>query len=188
MESGDLWKNTGMEHTVNEVTIELVHGDITRQPDIDAIVNAANAQLLIGGGVAGAIHRAAGPELERECRPLAPIRPGGAVITGAHRLPNRRVIHVLGPVYGRDKPEADLLAQCYRNALLLADRESLHSVATPAVSTGAFGYPMRNAAYVAFTTIRETTPQLRSVALVRFVLFSRSDLDIHREILDSIQS
>ncbi|MDZ7847015.1 MAG: macro domain-containing protein [Owenweeksia sp.] len=96
-----------------DVELELVEGNITQQPDMAAIVNAANAELLIGGGVAGAIHRAAGPGLEKECAPLAPIKPGEAVITGAHQLPNQYVIHCLGPVYGRDKPEDRLLANCY---------------------------------------------------------------------------
>ena len=90
--------------------MECVQGNIANQPDMDAVVNAANAELRIGGGVAGAIHRAAGPGLEKECRPLAPIRPGQAVITGAHKLPNRYVIHCLGPVYGRDEPAEGLLA------------------------------------------------------------------------------
>ncbi|MEW5935275.1 MAG: macro domain-containing protein, partial [Bacillota bacterium] len=110
-----------MEVTVGGVRIECVQGDIVRQVGFDAIVNAANAQLRSGGGVAGAIHRAAGPGLEEECRPLAPIRPGQAVITGGHNLPNRYVIHCLGPVYGRDEPSDQLLATCYRNALRLAE-------------------------------------------------------------------
>lgn len=110
---------------VGEVTIELVTGDIADQPEADAVVNAANAQLETGGGVAGAIHRAAGTGLAEECRPLAPIAPGECVITGAHRLPNRHVIHCLGPVYGRDDPAEKLLASCYRRALELADREGL---------------------------------------------------------------
>ena len=92
-----------MKREINGVTLECVQGDITSQGDVAAIVNAANAELRTGGGVAGAIHRAAGPGLEEEARPLAPISPGEAVITGAHGLPNRHVIHALGPVYGRDR-------------------------------------------------------------------------------------
>ena len=95
-----------MRRTVHGVSVECVRGDITSQEDVAAIVNAANAELRSGGGVAGAIHRAAGPGLAREARPLAPISPGEAVITGAHDLPNRYVIHTLGPVYGQDRPEA----------------------------------------------------------------------------------
>ncbi len=113
--------------------LECLQGDIANQPDIDVVVNAANAQLRTGGGVAGALHRAAGPELERACRPLAPIAPGQAVITEAFALPNRHVIHCLGPVYGRDRPEAELLADCYRNALELAEQHGLASIAFPAL-------------------------------------------------------
>ncbi|MFW5832232.1 MAG: macro domain-containing protein, partial [Prolixibacteraceae bacterium] len=102
------------------ITVEMVQGDITQQKDIEAVVNAANAKLLRGGGVAGAIHRTAGPELEKESKKLAPIKPGEAVITGAYNLPNKKVIHCLGPVYGQDKPEDKLLANCYRNALKIA--------------------------------------------------------------------
>lgn len=132
----------------DDVTIECLQGDIARQPDVEAIVNAANAQLRIGGGVAGAIHRAAGPGLEEECRPFAPIQPGEAVITGGHELPNRHVIHCLGPVYGVDKPADWLLASCYRNALQLAEQHGIRSLAFPAISTGAFGYPIEPTAHI----------------------------------------
>ena len=101
-----------MGKTISGVTIECVKGDIAKQPDMTAVVNAANAWLKPGGGVAGAIHRAAGPSLEEECRPLAPIKPGQAVITGGHSLPNKYVIHCLGPRWGIDKPEDKLLADC----------------------------------------------------------------------------
>jgi O-acetyl-ADP-ribose deacetylase (regulator of RNase III) len=168
------------------VTIECVEGDIVDQPDMDAIVNAANAALRTGGGVAGAIHRAAGPELEKACRPLAPIAPGQAVITDAFRLPNRRVIHCLGPVYGRDEPAAELLASCYREALRLAESESLHSVAFPALSTGAFGYPLADAARVALETVRGEIPTLKSVRRIRFVLFKASDRDVHSRELERL--
>lgn len=172
-----------MKREVNGVTIECVRGDITAQSDVAAIVNAANAELRTGGGVAGAIHRAAGPGLEEEARPLAPINPGEAVITGAHGLPNRRVIHVLGPVYGRDRPEAELLANCYRNALALAEAEDLGSIAFPAISTGVFGYPVEEAAEVALRTVIEESTKLQSVRLVRFVLFGKRDLEAHERVL-----
>jgi O-acetyl-ADP-ribose deacetylase (regulator of RNase III) len=168
------------------VRLECVQGNITNQPDVDAIVNAANAQLRMGGGVAGAIHRAAGPGLEEESRPLAPIRPGQAVITGAHRLPNRHVIHCLGPVYGHDEPSDELLAACYRNALHLAAEHSIQSVAFPAISTGAFGYPVEEAARVALRTVLEEAPGLSSIKLVRFVLFGAPDLDVHARTLDEL--
>jgi O-acetyl-ADP-ribose deacetylase len=129
------------KRNLHGATLECVQGDIARQPDMETVVNAANAELRIGGGVAGAIHRAAGPELEKECRPLAPIRPGQAVITGAHNLPNRYVIHCLGPIYGIDEPADELLAACYRNALQLAEQNKIASIAFPAISTGVFGYP-----------------------------------------------
>ena len=153
--------------------IEIIRGDIARQGDVEAIVNAANARLVPGGGVAGAIHRAAGPGLAVECRPLAPIRPGEAVITTAHRLPNPWVIHCLGPVYGRDEPAATLLGACYRNALRLAEEKRIRSIAFPAISAGAFGYPAGAAAAVAARAVHAATPELNSVRRVRFVLFSK---------------
>ncbi len=171
---------------IQGVIIECVQGDIARQPDIDAVVNAANAQLLRGGGVAGALHKAAGPGLEEECRPLAPIRPGEAVITGAHNLPNSHVVHCLGPIYGRDKPEEKLLASCYTNALHLADEEGLSSIAFPAISSGAFGYPLQAAAQIALRTTQDTIPDLASVKLVRFVLFSQADVQMYEKILQEM--
>ena len=172
-----------MNKIISGINIECLKGDIASQTEIDAVVNAANAQLRTGGGVAGAIHRAAGPGLEEECRALAPIRPGQAVISGGHKLPNKYVIHCLGPVYGVDKQEADLLAKCYRNALLLAEKHEIESIAFPAISTGAFGYPVEKATEVAFRTIMEIIPDLKSVRNIRFVLYSDSDLEIHDKIL-----
>jgi O-acetyl-ADP-ribose deacetylase (regulator of RNase III) len=150
---------------------------------VDAIVNAANAELVTGGGVAGAIHRAAGPGLERECRPLAPISPGETAVTGAHDLPNRYVIHALGPVYGSDRPEAELLARCYRNSLARAEGLGVSSIAFPALSTGAFGYPLQEAAGVALDAVLGETARLNSVSLVRFVLFSDQELAVHEQTL-----
>lgn len=172
-----------MRIRVGQVDVECVEGDIARQEDVDAVVNAANAELRTGGGVAGALHRAAGPELERETRPLAPIRPGQAVITGAHGLPNDRIIHCLGPVWGRDEPADELLAACYRNALRLADAEGLRSVAFPAISTGAFGYPMAEAAEVALGTVVEMADAMESVGLVRFVLWGQVAVEVHQDVL-----
>lgn len=175
-----------MRRTFHGVTVECVRGDITAQDDVDAIVNAANARLESGGGVAGAIHRAAGPGLAREARPLAPIEPGEAVITGAHDLPNRHVIHTLGPVYGEDHPEAELLASCYRNSLALAEENGLGSIAFPAISTGVFGYPVEEAARVALRTGMEEAEGLRSVRLIRFVLFGEEDLAVHERVLSEM--
>jgi O-acetyl-ADP-ribose deacetylase len=175
-----------MRRTSHGVTVECVRGDITSQGDIDAIVNAANARLESGGGVAGAIHRAAGPELAREARPLAPIEPGEAVITGAHDLPNRYVVHTLGPVYGQDRPEAQLLASCYRNSLALAEENGVASIAFPAISTGIFGYPLEEAARVALRTVTDEAQRLHSIRLVRFVLFGEKDLAVHARVLSEI--
>jgi O-acetyl-ADP-ribose deacetylase len=172
-----------MEKSISGVKIELTQGNIAAQPDMTAIVNAANAQLRTGGGVAGAIHMAAGPGLEVECRPLAPIKPGQAVITGAHRLPNEYIIHCLGPVYGHDKPENKLLANCYRNVLRLANKNEIESIAFPSISTGAFGYPVEDAAKVALSAIMEAIPKLHHVKTIRIVLFSESDLHVYRELL-----
>jgi O-acetyl-ADP-ribose deacetylase (regulator of RNase III) len=166
--------------------VECVQGDIVAQPDVSAVVNAANAQLRSGGGVAGAIHRAAGPELERETRPLAPIRPGQAVLTAGHRLPNRFVIHCLGPVHGVDLPSDELLADCYRNALRLAEEHEIESVAFPAISTGAFGYPLDEAAPIALAAVRDTVQGLEKVRLVRFVLFDSRDLQAHQRALEPL--
>ncbi len=178
--------NTDREDVMT--SLEITVGDITRQADMDAIVNAANRDLKPGGGVAGAIHRAAGPELARACAPLAPIRPGEAVITEGFDLPNRYVIHCLGPVYQLDQPSARLLADCYRNALELAASRELASVAFPAISTGVFGYPMGEAARVALRTVRAVTGQRSSLQQVRFVLFDPSAGEVHRRVLDELEA
>lgn len=176
-----------MTHTEAGVTIELVQGNIVKQGDVEAVVNAANAQLRIGGGVAGAIHSAAGPGLTEETRPLAPIQPGEAVVTGAHDLPNEYVIHVLGPVYGRDEPSDELLQTGYENALQCAEDHEMTSVAFPAISTGAFGYPIDEAARIALITMLDWAPRLESVELIRFVLFDQDDLNVHEETLAELR-
>jgi O-acetyl-ADP-ribose deacetylase (regulator of RNase III) len=174
------------ELQIGPVRIELVTGDIARQQGFDAVVNAANAALRTGGGVAGALHRRAGPGLEREARVYAPIRPGEAVVTGGHDLPNPWVIHCLGPVYGQDEPSAALLAACYREALRLAEEKSLRSIAIPSISTGAFGYPMDEAARVAFRTLLAEAPRLASVERIRFVLFDDEALKTHARALEAV--
>jgi O-acetyl-ADP-ribose deacetylase len=170
--------------TIGEVRLELRVGDIAAQDDLDAVVNAANAQLRTGGGVAGALHAAAGPGLAQECAPLAPIEPGEVVITGGHDLPNPYVLHALGPVYGRDQPSDELLAACYRNALRSADEHELASVGFPALSTGAFGYPADEAASIAVATVADEATRLAHVRLVRFLLFSERDLAVLRGALE----
>lgn len=169
--------------TLSGCKLELVRGDISRQPGFDAVVNAANAELKPGGGVAGAIHRAAGPGLAAECREHAPLEPGQAVLTFAHDLPNRFVIHCLGPVYGVDIPSRALLASCYIGALQIAEKHRLGSIAVPAISTGAFGYPMEDAAEIALRVIVVHFPRLKSVKLVRFVLSTPDALEVHMQVL-----
>lgn len=175
------------DRTVAGVQIELIEGDIADQLDVGAVVNAANAELLPGGGVAGAIHRAAGPALTDECRPHAPLRPGQAVLTSGQQLANPHVIHCLGPVYGADEPAGDLLADCYRNALALADSHGLTSVAFPAISTGAFGYPREPAARIAVGTVAAEAARLASVQLVRFVLRGNAALHAHQRALAEVE-
>lgn len=161
--------------------IELVRGDITRQAT-DAIVNAANSSLLGGGGVDGAIHRAGGPAILAECRALGGCRTGDAKITTGGRLPARHVVHTVGPVYrdGRGG-EPELLASAYRRSLEVAAAHGLRSLAFPSISTGAYGYPVRDAARIALTTVADYLRGHAEVELVRFVLFSESDLAVYQE-------
>ncbi len=164
--------------------LECIKGDIVSQKDIMAIVNAANAQLLPGGGVAGAIHRSSGPELAMACRSLAPIRPGDAVITPGFNLPNRYVIHTLGPRYGVDKPEALILTASYQNSLRIAEVHDVDSLAFPAISTGVFGYPVKEAAQIAIQSIFKKISQLNKIKMIRFVLFNLDDLQIYEDTLN----
>lgn len=175
-----------MKKQVSGITIEITKGNIANQPDITAIVNAANAQLRMGGGVAGAIHRVAGPGLEEECRAFAPIRPGQAVLTSGHNLPNKYVVHCLGPVYGVDKPEEELLSDCYRNALSIADKHSIDSIGFCAISTGVFGYPIEEAAEVSLETVIDAAARLKNVKLIRFVLYSDKDLSVYEQALSRL--
>ena len=175
-----------MKKEISGVSIELRQGDIAQQRDCEAVVNAANPQLESGGGVAGAIHKAAGPQLAQEARKMAPIKPGEAIITQGYKLPNKFVIHCLGPVFGRDKPEEKLLAKCYSNALDLAEENEISSIAFPAISTGIYGYPTKQAAEVAFRTILEKIPSLRKMEKIVFVLYGDHDLQIHEKVLKQI--
>jgi O-acetyl-ADP-ribose deacetylase len=163
--------------------VECVRGDITVQEGFDAVVNAANAQLAPGGGVAGAIHRKAGPRLYEECKPLAPIRTGEAVITKGYNLPNPYVIHALGPVYYREKNPAEKLALCYKNCLKVAEENHLSSIAFCAISTGAFGYPVEEGAEVALKTVLGELPSLQSVKKIRFVIYDEPTLAIFQRVL-----
>ena len=154
-------------------------GDITTL-DLDAIVNAANEHLLPGGGVCGAIHRAAGPELWEACRPLAPVRTGGAVITPGFGLKARHVIHAVGPVWhGGGSGEPDLLAACYRESLARLRGAGLASIAFPAISTGIYGYPATEAARIAVRTVREDIGA-HGERDVTFACFDRTTYDLYR--------
>jgi len=157
-----------------------IQADITTLA-VDAIVNAANESLLGGGGVDGAIHRAAGPDLLEECRGLRGCKTGDARITGGYRLPARHVIHTVGPVWGGgEREEGMLLANCYRNALRLAAEHDLASVAFPAISTGIYGFPPDRAALIAVRTVRETLPEVRGIARVVFCCFGAGSRDLHQ--------
>jgi len=171
---------------IGGVIVEITEGNITKQPDVEAVVNAANAQLRTGGGVAGAIHRASGPELAEACRDFAPIKTGEAVITDAFDLNNDYVIHCLGPVYGVDRPEDQYLAKTYKNALKIAEENNIKSIAFPSISTGAFGYPIKQAAVTALRTVKSSLKDLQSIEKIRFVLFSRSDYKIYKDTMNSI--
>ena len=172
--------------TFLDYELEVEKGDIANQPDLEVVVNAANAELAPGGGVAGAIHRKAGPELYQECKSLAPIKPGEAVITKAFNLPNKNIIHCLGPVYGKDKPEDKLLASCYRNSLKLAEENSLSSIGFPGISTGIFGYPPDLAIEVVFNTVLAELPKLEQLKKVKFVVFNDDDLHLYESKLKNI--
>ncbi|MCP3027487.1 macro domain-containing protein [Halobacillus sp. A5] len=148
-------------------------------------MNAANAELLMGGGVAGALHQAAGPELADAGAPFSPISPGEAVITNAFNLPNDYVIHCLGPVYGLDRPEEKLLRDCYVNALRRAEEKEVKSIAFPSISTGAFGYPLEDAVQTALPAVLNSLDKLQSVRHIRFVLFSKQDFKAYEKFLTS---
>src|SRR5512136_737512 len=171
-----------MQVTINQSTLELVQGDITTQ-DVDAIVNAANNSLLGGGGVDGAIHRAAGPDLLAECRTLGGCPTGDAKITRGYRLKARHVIHTVGPIFRGSPRDAELLASCYRHSLQLADLNHLQSVAFPSISTGAYGYPVEQAAPVALRAVIEYLNAHAGIELVRFVLYDRHTFQAYQEAL-----
>lgn len=168
--------------------IQVVEGDLT-QCDVDAIVNAANSTLLGGGGVDGAIHRAAGPELLAECRELNGCPTGEARITRGYRLRARHVIHTVGPVYkDGDHGEPALLRACYENSLTLATDQELRSIAFPAISCGIYGYPMREAAGIALETTAAYLRAHDEIEEVRFVLFGRNALEVYEGVWNELAS
>lgn len=163
-----------------------LQADITTL-EVDAIVNAANSSLLGGGGVDGAIHRAAGPQLLEECRQLRGCDTGDAKLTKAYRLPARHVIHTVGPVWrGGDNGEADLLASCYRRTMAIASSNAFVSIALPSISTGIYGYPIERAARIAVATVGECLEEASSVTNVLFCCFSAADLRVYELVLESV--
>ena len=162
--------------------IKIIHGDITTL-SVDAVVNAANSSLLGGGGVDGAIHRAAGPELLKECKTLGGCRTGDAKITKGYLLPARFIIHTVGPVWrGGNHGEHNVLENCYRNSLQLATNHHLRSIAFPAISTGVYGYPFDLASRIAITTVGDFLKNNNTLKEIIFVLFSKSDYQIFKMI------
>lgn len=175
-----------MQAKIGQSVLELVEGDITRQ-DTDAIVNAANEQLRVGGGVDGAINRAGGPKIQEEARKIGRCPTGQAVITTGGNLKAKYVIHTVGPIYkdGR-QGEPDLLASAYRESLKLASAKGIKSLAFPSLSTGVYGYPVADAARVALTTVKDYLAEHPEIELVRFVLFGRLTYEAYVGALEGI--
>ena len=175
-----------MEVTIGNSKLELREGDITEE-ETGAIVNAANSSLLGGGGVDGAIHRAGGPKILEECRKLGGCRTGDAKITTGGNLRAKNVIHTVGPIYrGGDRNEAELLAGCYRRSLDVARGNGIKSVSFPSISTGAYRYPVEEAAKVALKTVIGYLKENKEIELVRFVLFGKSAYDTYSRVLSAL--
>lgn len=173
-----------MKIKIGSTNLEIVQGDITKQ-ETEAVVNAANKRLAPGGGVAGAIHNAAGPDLWKECKRIGGCETGKAKITNGYDLTADYIIHTVGPIYHGSTEDPKLLASCYRESLKLAEEKGIKSVSFPALSTGAFGYPTEKAADVAIKTVAEYLSSGSEISLVRFVLYDEKSLKIHKETINS---
>ena len=169
-----------LRRTIRTSVLELVQDNIVKQ-DTDAIVNAANTKLAPGGGVSGAIHRAAGPGLWQEVKKLGGCRTGQAKLSSGHNLKARYVVHTVGPVYGTSPQDPDLLRDCYEHSLEVAVENDIRSISFPSISTGIFGYPIKEASRIALSAVIDYLRQHDSPKLVRFVLFTRQDLAIYTE-------
>ncbi len=177
-----------METRIHNATIVLSQGDITEQ-DVDAIVNAANKRLAGGGGVDGAIHRAGGPAIMEECRKIGGCPTGTAVITTGGNLPANYVIHTVGPVYRNGTSgEPELLKNAYLNSLKLADQHNVKTIAFPSISTGAYGYPLKDAAKIALSAVKDYIKTETNIKKIYFVLFSSRDFEVYRETLSMLMS
>jgi O-acetyl-ADP-ribose deacetylase (regulator of RNase III) len=175
-----------MQVKIGQSVLELIEGDITQQ-DTEAIFNAANEQLRVGGGVDGAINRAGGPKIQEGACRIGRCPTGQAVITTGGNLKARHVIHTVGPIYhGGQKGEPELLASAYRESLKLASERGIKSLAFPSLSTGVYGYPVPDAARVALATIKDYLAQHPEIELVRFVLFGRPTYEAYAEVLEEI--
>lgn len=172
-----------MDIKINKGTLSLVEGDITKQ-DTDAIVNAANKSLRGGGGVDGAIHRAGGPKILEECKKIGGCETGEAVITTGGNLKAKYVIHTVGPIY-RDGQhnEPGLLENAYKNSLKLASSKGIKSIAFPSISTGAYGYPLEDAAEIALKTATSYLKERTDIELIRFVLFGQKTCEVYEKVL-----
>ena len=175
-----------MEKKIGSAALSLIKGDITHE-ETDAIVNAANSRLAGGGGVDGAIHRAGGPKIMEECRKIGGCPTGSAVITSGGNLKAKYVIHTVGPIYHDGKhDEAKLLANAYKNSLELAIKNNGKSISFPSISTGAYGYPINEAAEIALKTVIDFVKANKELSLVRFVLFSDRDFEAYKKALEKL--
>jgi O-acetyl-ADP-ribose deacetylase (regulator of RNase III) len=175
-----------IKQKIGNSILELIRGDITAQ-ETEAIANAANRRLSPGGGVSGAIHRVAGPELWEECKKLGGGGTGAAKLTGGHNLKAKYVIHTVGPVYSSSADDAQDLKNCYKNSLLLASQKNIKSISFPSISTGIFGYPVKEASMIALKTITDFLKEHQEIKLVRMVLFSEGDYKTYKSSLEKIQ-